>query len=125
MNKSFNKILFLVLAMLFAAAITVQIFLAGAAIFIHPSHWQNHTMFVHLFGFNLPVIMLLVAFFAKTPRWAYWYIFSMLLGVFMMYFTANITSNLPWLGAIHPVIAVFLVLVSYRLVLRTSHFIRR
>ncbi|WP_054861170.1 DUF6220 domain-containing protein [Gracilibacillus sp. JCM 18860] len=98
MNKSFNKILFLVLAMLFAAAITVQIFLAGAAIFIHPSHWQNHTMFVHLFGFNLPVIMLLVAFFAKTPRWAYWYIFSMLLGVFMMYFTANITSNLPWLG---------------------------
>ncbi|MBM7554227.1 DUF6220 domain-containing protein [Thalassobacillus pellis] len=120
-----SRNIYLVLAFIFLSCVAVQIFLAGMAIFITPAHWMNHIFFIHLFGFNLPVLMLLFALAGAMPRWAYWQLFGIFFLVFLMYFTANITGSLPWAGAMHPVIAVLLFLLSWKIVRKSITFIRK
>ncbi|SFB06761.1 hypothetical protein SAMN04488072_106170 [Lentibacillus halodurans] len=114
----FGRMTFLVLAIMFTLSVTVQIFLAGMAIFVSPENWVKHIIFVHLFGFNIPVLMLIFAIVGVFPRWVYWQLFGVLVLIFLMYFTANITGALPWAGALHPVIAVVLFILSCSIVLR-------
>ncbi|WP_209300572.1 DUF6220 domain-containing protein [Lentibacillus salicampi] len=113
-----GRIIYLVLAIIFAISVTTQIFLAGMAIFISPVNWVKHMTFAHLFGFNLPVFMFAFAFIGALPRWAYWQLLGVLISIFLMYFTANITAVLPWFGAMHPVFGVLLFVLSYTMVLK-------
>lgn len=103
---------YFILASLFALCIIIQFFFAGTAIFMYPVDWQKHVMFVHLFGFNLPIFMLLFAFIGRLPRLAYWQTFGILAGIFFMYFTANIRGQFPWAATLHPVFGILLFLLS-------------
>lgn len=112
-----GRIVYLILAIIFALCVAVQFFLASMAIFISPVNWVRHMTFVHLFGFNIPIFMLVFAFIAALPRLAYLQLLGALISMFLMYFTANITTILPWFGAMHPVIGVLLLVLSYKMVL--------
>lgn len=112
-----GRIVYLILAVIFALSVTTQFFLAGMAIFISPVNWVKHMTFVHLFGFNIPIFMLVAAFFGRLPRWAYWELLGILISVFLMYFTANFTGSSPWIGALHPVFGVLLFVLSYSTVI--------
>ncbi len=112
MNKA-GRIIFLLLIGMFFLSVLLQIFFAGLAIFVNPTHWMAHKSFVHLFGFNIPVFLLLLAYIGKLPKWAYGYVFCLMLGVFTMYFTANFTNIIRWVGALHPVFSIFLLFISY------------
>lgn len=114
-RKKFSKKAYAILSVIFAICVVAQVFLAGLAIFDNPLNWRNHTTFVHLFEF-IPVLMLILSFVGNMPRWAIGYSASMFGVIFVMYFTANITSVLPWAAAIHPVIAVALFWLSIKLV---------
>ncbi|WP_404450996.1 DUF6220 domain-containing protein [Virgibacillus necropolis] len=114
-----GRILYLILAILFALCITAQIFIAGLATFVNPINWMKHTTFVHLFGFNLPILMLVFAFVGALPRWAYWQLLGLLGLIFTMYFSANMSAVLPWISALHPLIAVLLFILSCAIVLKT------
>jgi Family of unknown function (DUF6220) len=113
----FGRITFVVLAILFTFCIVAQVFLAGLAIFDNPVNWLKHTGFVHLFEF-IPVIMFIIAFIGKMPRWAIGQSAGLFGVIFVMYFTANITPILPWAAALHPVIAILLFWMSIKLVPR-------
>src|SRR5690554_3392507 len=89
----------------FALCVVAQIFLSGLATFVSTSHWANHVFFVHLFGLNIPILLLLFAFIGALPRWAYGHILGLMGAIFAMYFTANMSGLAPWTGALHPVIA--------------------
>ncbi|GAA0609377.1 hypothetical protein GCM10009001_28530 [Virgibacillus siamensis] len=78
--------------------------------------------FVHLFGFNIPIFMLGFAFIGASPRWAYWQLLGILISIFLMYFTANISAHLPWFGAMHPVFGVLLFVLSCTMVSKTWKF---
>lgn len=121
--KKISRTIFLVLAIIFALSIAAQIFLAGMATFISPAHWLKHVTFVHLFGFNVPIFMLIFAFLGKLPRWAYWHLFGIFVSIFLMYFTANITATLPWAGAMHPLIAVILFILACSIIKKMWVFI--
>lgn len=108
------------LSAIFAMCVIVQVFLAGMGTFVNPAHWSQHVTFIHLFGFNLPLFMLLAAFVGSLPRWAYWQLFAVLILIFAMYFTANMTSLAAWLGAMHPVIALLLTAVACSNVLKSG-----
>jgi hypothetical protein len=112
-----GRLVYLVLAIIFALSVTTQFFLAGMAVFISPVNWVKHMTFVHLFGFNIPIFMLVAAFIGALPRWAYWQLLGILISVFLMYFTANITGVSSWFGAMHPVIAILLFILSCTTVL--------
>ncbi|SET00762.1 hypothetical protein SAMN05216389_104145 [Oceanobacillus limi] len=103
--------LYLGLSSIFFICLIVQVFLAGLATFDSAAYWLMHTTFVHLFGFNLLIFMLFFAFIGKMPKWTYWHIFGLLTLVFMMYFTANMQLN--WIGSLHPVLAILLIMISY------------
>lgn len=86
------------------------------AIFEYPVDWSKHTKFVHLFEFNLPVLMFVFAIIGSFPRWAYWQLFGILMAIYFMYFTANFRAVLPWVGSIHPVVAILLFALSLLLI---------
>jgi Family of unknown function (DUF6220) len=119
----FGRISYLTLAIIFAVCTIIQIFIAGLAIFVNPVNWTKHFLFVHLFGFNTPLFMLVMAFIGRMPRWAYWQIFGLLVCIFSMYFTANSRGAFPWAGAAHPVIATLLFILSLTIVIKTWHLI--
>ena len=114
-----GRLSYFILAILFTLCILAQIYLAGMAVFMSPVNWAKHIMFVHLFGFNLPVLMLIFAFVGALPRWAYWHLFGFLVSIFLMYFTANIRAVIPWVGPMHAVFACILFVLSSITVLKT------
>lgn len=115
--------IYLILAVLFATCVTIQVLLAGAATFVHVENWLRHSTFVHLFGMNVPVLMLIFAFVGKMPRWAYLNVVGLLVSIFAMYFTANFTAKEPWVAAAHPVIAMVLFVLSIWIVTKSGRFV--
>lgn len=114
--------LFLGFTILFFSSVLAQIFFAGLAIFVNPYHWHTHTTYVHLFGFNIPVFLILWAYIGRLPQRSYRYVFGLMFGVFSMYFTANFTDLNRIVGALHPVMAIILFLISYQLLKKTAQF---
>ncbi|WP_062107368.1 DUF6220 domain-containing protein [Bacillus niameyensis] len=107
------------LACVFIACISAQVLLAGLATFVGAENWLKHMMFAHLFGFNIPLIMLIFAFVGRFPQWGYWQLLGVFVTIFLMYFTANITALVSWLGAMHPVIAIILFGLSWSIVVKS------
>ncbi|MCR2822294.1 DUF6220 domain-containing protein [Lederbergia panacisoli] len=114
-----GRIIYFILAIIFALCIMVQIYFAGVAIFLDGSAWSKHMMFVHLFGFNIPVLMLIFTFVGALPRWAYFQLSGAFISIFLMYFTANIKAILPWVGPLHVILAFLLFALSWSIVLKT------
>ncbi|MBO0588007.1 DUF6220 domain-containing protein [Sporosarcina sp. E16_8] len=114
-----GRFIFLTLTTLFTICILVQVYLAGMAVFGNPRVWVKHIIFVHLFGFNLPILMIIFAVVGSMPRWAYWNTFGIFVSTFLMYFTANINAILPWMGPIHPVLAILLFVLPCSIIIKT------
>ena len=112
-----GRCIYLLLAVLFALCVTIQIYIAGMAVFDNPVLWKHHTMFIHIFGFNLPILMLIAAAIGAMPRWAYWQLFGILISVFLMYFTANI--GIGEIKSLHTVFAFALFVLSVFIVTKT------
>lgn len=102
-----TRISYFFLSIMFTICIAIQVFLAGLAIFVNPVNWAKHISFVHLFEL-IPILMFVITFVGQMPRWARWQSAGLFGLVFVMYFTANITSVLPVAAAAHPVIAMVL-----------------
>lgn len=100
------------LSLLLVVCIATQFYWAGMAVFADGSYWSTHVQFIHIFGLNLPFVMLLIAFVAANRRWAYWHLLLLMLFTFLMYFSANMGAAAAWLGALHPVIGTLLLAVS-------------
>lgn len=83
--QKLSRYLFFLGAALFLISVAIQIFTAGLAIFVIPTHWLSHITYIHLFGFNVPIFLLLFAYLGKLPRWGYLYVFGLMFGVFGMY----------------------------------------
>jgi hypothetical protein len=93
-----------VIGVVFAVAVTVQIFLAGLAVFADPSRWRWHTLFVHAFEL-LPVIMLIVAFAGRLPARLRWAAGAQFLLIGLQYATAHSGGSV---AAVHPVSAMLI-----------------
>jgi hypothetical protein len=97
------------IAWLLAACIAVQTLLAGAAVFLDPAYWRSHVLFVRALEW-LPLLMLILAFpgkFAAAVKWRAAALFGF---VILQYVTANI----PGIGLLHPVIALFMFMLAWR-----------
>lgn len=100
---------FAALAWLLTACIAVQTLLAGAAVFVDPAYWRSHVVFVRILEWR-PVLLLILAFpgrFAAAIKWRAAALFGL---VILQYMTANI----PGIGLLHPVIALFMFMLAWR-----------
>jgi len=101
---------FVVLSGIFTLCVTLQVFIAGLALFVDSSSWHRHTTFVHFFEY-LPVLMLLLAIFGQLPPKVRWQSLGLLGLIIFQYATAKVSGDFPLLrilGALHPVIALIL-----------------
>ncbi|UOQ48562.1 DUF6220 domain-containing protein [Gracilibacillus caseinilyticus] len=125
MKYRFFTYMYAGLAILFLLSVTAQFVIAGMAVFISPLHWGDHTFFIHLFGFNVPLLMFVLAWLAKLPGWAYLQLFGVMSLVFVMYFTANMSGKLPLLTAMHPMIGTGLLFVACWKVFKLYHYMKK
>ncbi|MBP1989349.1 DUF6220 domain-containing protein [Paenibacillus eucommiae] len=102
-----SRLIFLILACALVACIVVQTYIAGMAVFNAPSHWITHVNFVHIFEF-IPLLLIIFAFTGRLPKGTGWLSFALFGLIYFQYFTAN----LPAAGALHPVMALALILLS-------------
>jgi len=87
-------------------------FWGGMATFVNLANWKNHVVFVQKFGFTIPLLMLAFAYLGAVPKKAYGQMFALFELTFLMYFTANISRIIQWIGATHPVVAILLLALS-------------
>ncbi|HEY0605209.1 MAG TPA: DUF6220 domain-containing protein, partial [Herpetosiphonaceae bacterium] len=61
-----SRIIYLLLAGLFAGGIAIQVFLAGAGVLVNPSYFVMHTTFGHILEL-FPLLLLIVGLVARLP----------------------------------------------------------
>lgn len=101
------RIIFVILSTLFFIGILVQVFLAGFAIFADIGNWSYHEIFVRFFEF-IPIGMFILSFFGKIPKMWKWQSASLYLMIILQYVTASLIGEVPYISALHPIIALFL-----------------
>ncbi len=118
----YARMIYFILAILFTLCIIVQFYLAGVATFLNAEAWIKHVLFVHLFGFNLPIFMLIFAIIGALPQWAYWQLFGVFASIFLMYFTVNVNTIAPWFGPLHIIVGILLFTLSCAIAFKSWHF---
>jgi hypothetical protein len=108
------RYIFAVLASIFAVFVILQVFFAGLAIFVDASNWVLHTNLVRFFAL-LPVVLTVLAFAGRLPRAARWQSFGLFLMIVIQFLTAGMAAAIPYLSALHPVVALGLFWTSYAL----------
>jgi mercuric ion transport protein len=114
-----SRVIFAVLAWVFVASVVVQTLLAGMAIFNDPIHWNKHVVFVRIFEF-IPFVMLIFAFVGRMPASMKWMSFAL----YGMIFAQYATANAPGVGALHPVMALGLIVLSLHVAKRGTRSVR-
>lgn len=75
-----SRVGFVVSAWLYAAAVLVQVFLAGLSTFDDPSRWPDHVSFGQMIG-TFTILMLVFAVLGRLP----WLIVGLAFAEFMLY----------------------------------------
>ena len=111
-ERPLTQVIYIGLGIVFLVCLLVQFLLAGMSVFEDPTKWIVHKSFAHLFGLNIPILMVICAVIGKFLRLVYKPLSAGILLIFMMYFTANIGWQVGWLGAFHPVTGVLLIFMA-------------
>ena len=111
-ERPLTQVIYIGLGIVFLGCLLVQFLLAGMSVFDDPTKWIIHKSFAHLFGLNIPILMVICAVIGKFLRLVYKPLSAGILLIFMMYFTANIGWQVGWLGAFHPVAGVLLIFTA-------------
>ena len=105
------------LAWLFAAAVVVQVFLAGLSLFDSAAHWSDHRAFGSAIGFAPTAIVLLAALGRLPVR-----LIGLALLLFFLYGLqyAFVHADSGYVAALHPVNALVLLWLSVLLARRAG-----
>ncbi|MFG1731206.1 DUF6220 domain-containing protein [Paenibacillus sp. 843] len=98
---------FIVLTLIFSVSVALQVLIAGMALFVDPGSWAAHVSFARYFAF-VPLIMAIMAWIGGLSRRLLRRsigLFGMVIGMFL---TAVFSSQIGFLSALHPVIALML-----------------
>lgn len=103
----YARFVFAAVAVVFAACIVVQVFIAGLATFVDMGDWAMHRSFVRLFS-PLPFVLIALSFVGRMS----WKLRLLSLASFLLIVSQFLTSvyaaELSVLAALHPVIALVL-----------------
>jgi hypothetical protein len=108
---AYIRLSLLLLSVLFAVCVITQVFLAGMALFVNPSHWKAHSMFIHYFEM-LPIGMFILTFFGRVRGAVRWFSLVMIALIALQYATAHMSEVAPIFSALHPVFALLLFWIS-------------
>lgn len=101
-QAGFSTYAYVILAMIFAACVMGQVFLAGMAIFGKTVFWSWHVVFIRYFEY-VPILMIIFAFTGRLSRELRWMPFGLIILIAVQYFTANMADSSWLVAAVHPV----------------------
>lgn len=117
------RYLYLALVWVYLAAILVQVFLAGTALFGTQRDFaahQNLGWILHL----APVLLLLVAFVARVGATTLWWNAALLVVQGVQPLLPEVRTDLPWAAALHPVLALVIFWLGITIGLRAWQLVR-
>lgn len=104
---------------IFAIGILVQVFLAGLALFWNPAQWASHMGFSRIL-IMIPVLMLVVSFVARLPLSLRLRSGGLIGIVILLAVSAHLPAAIGYLSALHPVIAILLLVETLSIVRKTQ-----
>jgi|GEM_PF-661426 len=118
------RMLYVIVAWLFPAAILIQVFLVGLSLFTTQPYWDMHIALGHSLVL-LPVLLVILAYLgrlsspAKRLNW-------LVLGICLIQTEgfAMIRTAVPTLAALHPVLALVLFALALTIALRARTVVR-
>ncbi len=116
----YSRVVFVIIAAIFAVCVLIQIFLAGLATFVEVGDWDLHRDFIKYFEL-LPIAMLLLSFLGRLPAVMRWQSGGLFILIILHYITSKmgeISPDIQVTAALHPVIAFGILLLSIILVRR-------
>jgi uncharacterized protein DUF6220 len=108
----------LIVAWLFPIAILIQVFLVGLSLFTGQAYWSTHRGVGHTLAI-LPLLLIILAYLGRLPSgekrliWLQFGVYLVQAEVF-----AAIRTDVPFLAAFHPVLALVLFALSLIIALR-------
>ncbi|GIO14222.1 hypothetical protein J19TS2_37770 [Cohnella xylanilytica] len=114
------RIGYIALAWLFAVAVGIQTFVAGLSLFVDSSQWSLHAGLARFLAF-VPLLMIVLAWSARMPAIMVWRSAALLGMVIGMFLTAILSSRIGFLSALHPVIALMLLLGTANILRSSRH----
>jgi membrane-bound metal-dependent hydrolase YbcI (DUF457 family) len=113
------RILYVIVAWLFPAAILIQVFLVGLSLFTGQAYWSTHRDVGHSLAV-LPLLLVILAYLGRLPRSEKLLIW-LLFGVYLVQAEvfAAIRDSVPLLAAFHPVLALVLFALAILIALRS------
>lgn len=108
-ERSISQNVYIGMGVIFLGCLLVQFLLAGMSVFDDPTKWGVHKRFVHIFGYTIPLLMIISSVTGKFFSLVYKEMSAVFLLIFIMYLTANVGWHVGWLGAFHPVAGVLLI----------------
>jgi Family of unknown function (DUF6220) len=123
--RRFARVGALVTSSLFALGVLLQVFLAGAGIFVSSSWWALHATLGMSLGL-FPLAFLLLARIGHLGRWSLWLgglVFG-LVALQVVLITIPDTLGLPILSALHPVNALVIFGLAVSLIQRAWQGVR-
>jgi hypothetical protein len=115
--------IYLALVWLYLAAIVVQVFLAGAALFYPARDFELHRnlgWILHL----VPVLLLVAAVAGRVGRETIWWTVALLVVQGIQPLLPGLRADLPWVAALHPVLAFAIFWLALTLGLRAWRLVR-
>lgn len=113
------RLVFKAMVMLFAICILIQVFLAGLALFWNSAQWASHSGFARLL-IIVSVLILATSFIAKLPLSLRLRSAGLFGIIVMIAVSAMLPSDIGYLSALHPVLAVMLFFGAVSLVRKTD-----
>jgi hypothetical protein len=120
------RVLYVILAWLFALCILIQVFLAGLSIFESPGLISLHIAFAHTFEF-IPILLLITALLGRFPRSIPLFSLLLILQFALQYAFVQLSGQFsePFVAAFHPVNAVVMFWVTLYVARRSTAVIAR
>lgn len=118
---------YLILALIFAAGVMAQAFLAGAGIFLSGAWMAWHEGIGHLLTSPIPLIPLIILILSITGRMPgadRWLSASLFVLALVQPVVLYLRGLVPWLSALHPLIALLLFALPLLMSYRVWHLIR-
>ncbi|MCU6792565.1 DUF6220 domain-containing protein [Paenibacillus sp. WQ 127069] len=101
------RIVFKLLAWIFAVFILIQVFISGLALFWNSDQWASHTGFSRFLIFP-PILMFVTSFIARMPVSIRLYSAGLIGMLILIVVSTKLSSEMGYLSALHPVIALML-----------------
>ena len=118
------RILYVIVAWLFPAAILIQVFLVGLSLFTGQAYWSTHRDLGHSLAV-LPLLLIILSYLGRLPRsekLLIWLLFGIYLVQAEVF--AAIRADVPILAAFHPVLALVLFALALIIALRAPTAVR-